>query len=191
MNSWGKEWRDGGFCWLTYDAFKQCIRECWIAKDEEDKKDIKPEDEVKIDNENPIVDEILADIVIKDIDNNSENPNNKQAGKCIKVGGTVRLDKNFGDLAQILVFVDYENGKPVLSADDNFTYEDGGVAAVTEPIDLSSFDDEVRNFTIYIPISALKIDEGNAANLLATPVLFIDDFDASSGKQFAFKISRD
>ena len=61
MNSWGKEWRDGGFCWITYDAFKICIRECWIAKDEEDKKDIKPEDEVKIDNDNPIVDEILAE----------------------------------------------------------------------------------------------------------------------------------
>jgi hypothetical protein len=187
MNSWGKEWRDGGFCWMPYDVFGQCIRECWIAKDEEGKKDIKPEDEVKIDNDNPIVDEILADVEIKNVDNNSTNPDGE--GKYIKVSGTVKLDKNFGDIAQILVLFDYENGNQVLATDDNYTYEDGTVAGITETIDLSQFDDEVRNFTIYIPVNAFKIDNNKAGNILVTPVLFIDDFDATSGKPFAFKIA--
>ena len=185
MNSWGKEWRDGGFCWITYDAFKQCVRECWIAKDDDGNKDIKPQDEVKVDNDNPIVDEILSDIVIKDIDNNFENP---ELGKCIKISGTVKLDKNFGDIAQILVLLDFDNGKPVVSSDENFSYyDDGGAAGISESIDINSFDDEVKSFTVYIPISALRIDNGNTGNIFATPILFIDDFDATSGKPFAFK----
>lgn len=190
MNSWGKEWREGGFCWMPYDVFKGCIRECWIAKDEEGKKDINPEDEVKIDKDNPIVDEILADITIKDIDNNAVNPDDNSGEKFIKINGTVKLDNNFGDMAQILVLFDYENGTPVLAANDNFAYyDDGGAAGISEAIDLSPFDEEVRNFTIYIPISALNIDKGKAGNILVTPVLFIDDFDATSGKPFAFKIA--
>jgi C1A family cysteine protease len=190
MNSWGKEWRDGGFCWMPYDVAKQCLRECWIAKDEEEKKDIKPDDEVKIDNDNPIVDELLADITIKDINSNSSNPDGNDNGKYIKISGSVKLDKNFGDVAQILVLFDYDNGTPVLAADENFAYyDDGGAAGISEAIDLSAFDDEVRNFTIYIPVNALKIDNNKTGNILVTPVLFIDDFDATSGKQFAFKIA--
>jgi len=189
MNSWGTEWRDGGFCWFTYDVFKKCVQECWIAKDEEIKKDIKPQDEVKIDNDNPIVDEILADIVIKNVDNNSKNPDDMEEGKCVKISGTVKLDKNFGDNAQILVLFDYDNGKPVLSADENFSYyDDGGVAGISESMDLSAYDDELISFTVYIPIEAFKIENGNPVNIRATPILFIDDFDATSGKPFAFKI---
>jgi hypothetical protein len=191
MNSWGTEWRDGGFCWFTYDVFKQCIRECWIAKNVEGNEDIKPQDEVKVDNENPVIDELISDIKIKDIDNNSINPDDEQAGKCIKINGTVKLDRNFGNIAQILVFVDYENGNPVISADDNYEYEDGGVAALSESIDINALDDEVKSFTIYIPVSALKINNGNNVKLAVTPILFVDDFDASSGEKFAFNISGD
>ena len=188
MNSWGTEWRDGGFCWMTYDAFKKCIRECWIAKDEENKKDIKPQDEVKIDNENPIVDEILADIEIKNIDNNSKNPENMEEGDYVKISGTVKLDKNFGDNAQILVLFDYEDGKPVLSADENFSYyDDGGVAGVSESIDLSAYDDELVSYTVYVPVNVFMVTLPNVNKIRATPILFVDDFDACSGKPFVFK----
>lgn len=187
MNSWGTGWRDGGFCWITYDAFKNCIRECWIAKDEENKKEIKQGDEPQIDNENPVVDELLTGLVIKDVENNSENPADRQSGKCLKIDGSVKLDNNYGDAARIVVFLNYDSGNPVLSADEKYSYMGKEAAGYTEAIDLSGYNDQTKDFSIYIPYSALKIENDKGSNLTATPILFIDDFDATDGKAISFK----
>jgi C1A family cysteine protease len=186
MNSWGTGWRDGGFCWFTYDLFKQNVRESWIAKDEEDKKEIKKEDEPQVSDNTPVVDEILSDLKISDVEVNAENPDDSQSGKCLKITGTVKLDKNFGDAARVVVLLDYDGGNPVISNNDKYTYYDGGAAGFTEPIDLSSFSEQVKSFTIYIPYSALKLDKND---IIATPVLFIDDFDATDGKPVQVKVS--
>lgn len=187
MNSWGSDWREGGFCWFTYDIFKTITREAWIAKDEEDKKEIKTTDEPQVNDENPVVDEVLSDITVKDVDVNSTNPESHEDGKCLKITGTMKLDKNFGDNAQVVVFLNYADGKPVLAANDNYAYYNGGAAGFTSVINLENYDEKTETFTIYIPYSALKID--NAGNIFATPVLYIDDFDATDGKAFSFNIS--
>jgi hypothetical protein len=33
MNSWGKQWGDGGFGWIGYGAFSQTVREAYVAQD--------------------------------------------------------------------------------------------------------------------------------------------------------------
>ncbi len=189
MNSWGTGWRDGGFCWFTYDLFKQVTRESWIAKDEENKKEIKKEDEPQINDNNPIVDEVLSGLIIKDVEYNSENPADKDAGKCLKLSGQVKLDKNFGDAARIVVFLDYESGGPVIAANDKYAYYDGGVSGFTEPIDIRALDDQVQDFTIYIPYSAMKLNKDKGDKINATPYLYIDDFDATDGKPVPVKLS--
>jgi C1A family cysteine protease len=189
MNSWGTGWRDGGFCWFTYDLFKQVTRESWIAKDEEDKREIKKEDEPQVNDNTPIVDEVISDLMIKDVEYDSENPADKDAGKCLKISGTVKLDKNFGDAARIIVFLDYDNGSPVTAVNDKYAYYDGGVSGFTESIDIRSFDEQVKDFTVYIPYSAFKPDKEKADKIIATPFLFVDDFDATDGKPVAVKLS--
>ncbi len=189
MNSWGTEWRDGGFCWFTYDLFKQITRESWIAKDEENKKQIKQEDEPQVNDNTPVVDELLSDLTIKDAENNSENPDDKESGKCLKITCSVKLDKNFGDAARIIILLDYDNGNPVIAANDKYAYtDDGGAVGYTEPIDITSMDEQVKSFIIFIPYSALKLDKNQAGKIEATPVLFIDDFDATDGKPVAVNL---
>lgn len=184
MNSWGTDWRDGGFCWFTYDVFQKCIRECWIAKDMEDKKDINKEDEPQINNENPIVDELLTGLTIKNIEENSENAD----GKSVKFNCSVKLDNDFGDEARIIVFLNYDNGDPVLTANEKYSYMGKEAAGYTEAINLTGYSEQVKDFSIYIPYSALKIDGDKKGNVNATPVLFIDDFDATVGKPVSFRI---
>lgn len=33
MNSWGKEWGNDGFCWISYDFFPVCVHEAYVMKD--------------------------------------------------------------------------------------------------------------------------------------------------------------
>ena len=33
VNSWGSDWGDGGFTWITYDWFKECVEEGWVMTD--------------------------------------------------------------------------------------------------------------------------------------------------------------
>jgi len=188
MNSWGTDWREGGFCWFTYDGFKQFARECWIAKDEEGKKEIKKDDEPQVSDNTPIVDEVLSNLTINNVENDAENPEDKSLGKCLKITGSVKLDNNYGDAAQIVVFLNYSDGNPVQAADQNYSYEEG-VAAATPSMDIKSDNDQNIDFVVYIPYSALKIDKEKSAGIFATPVLFIDDFDADVGKLAEVKIA--
>jgi len=55
-------------------------------------------------------------------------------------------------------------------------------------MDLGGYDDELISFTVYVPIGAFRIENENLVNIREIPILFIDDFDATSGKPFAFKI---
>jgi len=189
MNSWGKEWRDGGYCWFTYDVFKKIVREAWIAKDVEGDKEIKKENEQEITSENPVVDEILTELNISKVDYNAKNPDDPNAGNCLKINCSVKLDNNFGNTAQIIAFISQKDGKPVMSNDDYYAYEDGQAAGFTSVVDISSYNEEVRNFSIYIPYSVLNLDKTKTSSLIATPVLFIDDFDATDGKAVPFEVS--
>lgn len=187
MNSWGTAWRDGGFCWMTYDAFKQCIRECWIAKDMEDKKEIKKEDENPVDEQNPIVDEVLSGLQIKNVADDPQGSDG--SGKSLQIKGTVKFDNDFGDAARIVVFFNYPDGKPVLASNDSYSYVNGEAIGYTEQIDIKNYNEEVKDFNISIPYSALKIEKDKGTTVYATPILFIDDFDATDGKPYDFKIS--
>jgi tetratricopeptide (TPR) repeat protein len=33
MNSWGKEWGNDGFCWISYEFFPVCVHEAYVLKD--------------------------------------------------------------------------------------------------------------------------------------------------------------
>jgi tetratricopeptide (TPR) repeat protein len=33
MNSWGKEWGNDGFCWISYEFFPKCVHEAYVMKD--------------------------------------------------------------------------------------------------------------------------------------------------------------
>ncbi len=189
MNSWGTGWRDGGYCWITYDAFKKCIRECWIAKDIDGDKDIPDSDEEQISAQNPVADELVTGLKIINVDYNSVNPDDQSAGNSLKINCSVKLDKNFGNTAQILAFITYKDGKPVLTKNSNYTYgQDGEAIAYSKVVNINSYSEQTENFSIYIPYSALDLEGKSSATLVATPILFIDDFDATDGDAVPFDL---
>src|SRR5205085_9999812 len=135
--------------WFTYDVFKKCIRECWIAKDVEEKKEINKEDEQPVNGDNPVSDELLTGLIVKDVQNNADNPADMQSGKCIKINCSVKLDNDFGDEARIVAFLNYENGTPVLTANEKYSYMGTEAAGYTDAINLEGYSEQIKEFSIY------------------------------------------
>ncbi len=179
MNSWGREWADGGFCWMDYDLFRRLVREAYVVKDARNSPSpavLAPPDKPAVTP--PITPPVIppvtppvaprreASLALTAVGHNMSVPNRPDLGFFMRFDGSLDIPAGLGRTDQIVVhfFYDTGNGTPgaaVVSADQTRTYADvSGFAAcgtLVYPIPTEGLQ---TNWSAWIPYAALFVPVG-------------------------------
>lgn len=202
INSWGKNWGDGGYGWIDYELFPQVVLYGFIAKDgytapdvaADIKKGKEPEknpvdknnDVIYTRNDNPTQEDAVIDFHQKNVLYDVQSPDTKFPGVAMKIEGTLDIPARYGKEFYVLVTVyDKATNKPVktkIYPEYSNIYNE--VAGYTQAFLL---DDErmKAKWWIHIPYNAFDLSPGKY-NLFAIPTLFIDNFGVKNGEQIDF-----
>lgn len=201
INSWGKNWGDGGYGWIDYELFPDVVMYGFVAKDgytaPEVVADIKNKntpsqnpdqtnDYTYVKNDNPTQEDALIDFRKSNVVYNVDNPDKVHSGPAMRIEGTLDIPARYGKAFYVLVTVyNKETGKPIKSKIypeySNINHE---VAGYTDAYQL---DDErmKAKWWLHIPYSAFDLPPGKV-DLYAVPTLFIDNFGVKNGEQIDF-----
>lgn len=189
MNSWGKEWGDQGYGWVTYKLFPEVVQYGFIAKDGYTGEGALQNPQAV--NPTPA----SADTIQFHQTNVTYNvtiDGEPERGEAMKVEGTLDIPPGLGKKFQIVVHVyDAETGKQVKSliypdyADINH-FAAGYTNEYT--IDTEGFRD--GKWWLHIPYSAIDAPPGVSVNLYAVPTLFVDNFGVSVGERIDFWLKK-
>ncbi|MCX6560922.1 MAG: C1 family peptidase [Candidatus Aminicenantes bacterium] len=194
MNSWGRDWADGGFCWVDYDLFRRVVNEAYVAKDARNS----PAPAVVTPGEDPVpppapTPRRAASLALLAINHNASFPGRPDLGYFMKFDGSLDIPAGLGRSDQIVVYFYYDagNGTPgaaVAGADRAYADINGWAACGTQSYPVPT--EGLRtNWATWIPYAALLVPVGrNVASpqgwvyqmaethLLAQAVLFVDGF---------------
>jgi C1A family cysteine protease len=205
MNSWGPEWGDNGFAWVTYELFPQVCKYGFVAKDSYSgqvdtnnttttKKD--QYDENYYDNKplNPNDNPNAFDTInfrSTNVQHNVENDFDPSNGPAMRVEGALNIPKDIGKKFQVVVHVyDAQTNRQVPTLIYP-TYSDINhfAAGYTQELDVVS---GFKNGTwwIQIPYSALNIPPGQTVYMYAVPTLFLDNFGVAIGERIDFWVRK-
>jgi tetratricopeptide (TPR) repeat protein len=84
LNSWGPDWANGGYGWISYDFFPKCVSEAFVAKDgvnkkEENISELTPMEILFIDGKNALEKDEYDIAISKLTEYISQNPNSDTA----------------------------------------------------------------------------------------------------------------
>lgn len=197
MNSWGKQWGDGGFGWVDYAIFPDVVMYGFIAKDgytspdvvadiKRDDRLIVDEEDLYTENKNPTQPDTAIDFRQSNVVYNVQNPDKAHPGAAMRIEGTLGIPPRYGKTFYVLVSVyDAASNKAVASKIyPEYSNIDRNVAGYTQPY---SLDDErmKARWWLHIPYTALDLPPGRA-DLYAVPTLFIDNFGVKNGERIDF-----
>jgi hypothetical protein len=206
INSWGKNWGDGGYGWLDYDLFPDVVMYGFVAKDGYTAKDVvadikkgkEPEknpvdennDVIYAKNDNPTQEDAVIDFHQKNVVYNVQSPDTKFPGVAMKIEGTLDIPARYGKEFYVLVTVyNKATGKPVktkIYPEYSNIYNE--VAGYTQAYKL---DDELfkARWWLHLPYNAFDLESGKY-DLYAIPTLFIDNFGVKNGEQIDFSFTQ-
>lgn len=190
INSWGGEWGDGGFGWISYIAFRQAVREGYVAQDiilQPPGPDPKPQ---PIPRPEPRpqpqpTPERRPSTTLYGLEITHNVPVRHQAGLAAGPGMLFRLrgriDDAQGRKAQVVVRFAYQNGPELFANPQEPSYRDVGglVATGTQSFVLQSMSNSTDGLSISIPYYALNFQPMNGMGtyqLTATAFVYVDDF---------------
>jgi hypothetical protein len=199
LNSYGQEWGNNGFVWITYDLYTTVVNEAYIARDAlNPPKGIEPQP-----REETVVDPrpaMMAGFTLDDVQHNLQNP---VWGPGMTLVGKVQIPPGMGTSVQIVVRFYYDNGfqgkgMPVGSSSVNFSYPDG--TAVTSSLAFAiPYNGGLFMWQADMPYNVLTVMRGYyntmgqyvpwVSNLVAEPVLFVDNYPVLIGQPVFFWVS--
>jgi hypothetical protein len=187
LNSWGREWGENGYGWISYSAFKRRVREAYSAQD------IVVNDPTNI-NPNPTTDpipnipipvpssNISASLSGVNITHNVpvNMPNGQYPGMAITVPGTIL--NGVGSNAQLVIRFIMPNGQPLVANPQEFFFRDvhGFVAVGSPALPIFSTPAITGTATFAIPYYALNLIPTNFTqtySLTAVATLYINNFE--------------
>lgn len=202
INSWGDNWGNNGYGWLSYDIASSVIKEAYIIKSPFNSNYLVEANENPLSKDNNILDatdinKFGLSFNISNVMHEANVPNAKMT-----IQGTIQIPRNIGRSAQIVINFYVNNsgikGPPVGSLDHRFALLTGQAATGTSPVQLQPNIDLNTIWTLYMPYVVFNIPRGQmtpwgyrpaVSHLLAEPVLFIDNFPVRIGQIFPFAVS--
>lgn len=215
MNSWGQNWGNNGYGWISYDIIGRVIREAYILKPKHKDNINQPDDTpdyittTSNDLEQSDIQNVGLNFVITNVfhQNDFNSPSVPVHMRQMSINGMIDLPANIGANAQIVVNFYYDmgggtKGMPVSSNNFNFALPNGQAATGTPPLYLISNQKTNTTFWASIPYSVLNVQRGQfvptpfgpqyqpfTSFLVAEPVLFIDNFPIRVGQLIPFAVS--
>ncbi len=214
MNSWGREWADGGFCWMDYDLFRKLVGEAYVVKDARNSPSpvvVNPVDRSVVTppviTPPPVTPRREASLALTAVSHNTSMPNRPDLGYFMKLDGALDIPAGLGRTDQIVVhfFYDIGNGTPgaaVASANPAFADVNGFAACGTQiyPVPAEGLR---TGWSVWIPYAALLVPVGQAVwtaqgyvqqpietRLVAQAVLFVDGFGVARSPYIPFFVRK-
>jgi hypothetical protein len=207
LNSWGQEWGEVGYGWIDYRFFVNTVNEGYVAKDARNARE-----EPAVPDQTPIpvpsqFTLVQARLTIQNVMHNVPAP--WLGGVLgVQITGTLTIPHGMGQTGQVVLHFFFDagqglKGQPIRSYDARFADVSGFAATGTARFSLPYQDMVDWQWTAYIPYGALALPSGQyvatpqgwvyqyaQSQLVAEPVLFIDNFGAASGGIIPFGMAR-
>ncbi len=198
INSWGQSWADGGFGWVSYNAFRQAVREGYVAQDiilqppapqpspdpapaPVPRPQPRPQPQPQPQPQPPRLPS--ANLFALEITHNV--PVAHQGGRVGGPGMVLRaigtISDASGRTAQLVVRFSFQNGQNLIANPQENSYRDvmGLVATGTQPFSVVASNMSTNGITMSLPYYTLNLQPTNGFNtyyLNATAFLYLDNF---------------
>lgn len=110
LNSWGRNWADGGYGWISYAFFPSVVREGYVAKDASNSSPTSPISVTPADQTLPVVPPLPHPGILLNITNVDHNVPSPMFGVGMLIRGTVQLPPGTSGKGQIVVQIYANNG---------------------------------------------------------------------------------
>lgn len=180
LNSWGAEWCDSGFGWISYNLFPRVVAEAYVCNSSLN--DVRPRDEpdtpVQVPS-NPV--RQGATIQFTSVDTVKH-----QSTTWYTIGVRANIPAFSGKWAQVVVKFYYENGdEPIRGLNPAFTDKDGNLTTSTKGLGISPQNANVAEWEVWIPVQEVGREMARVLNssngsieigIEAQAELFVDNY---------------
>lgn len=198
INSWGTEWGEGGFGWISYTAFRQAVREGYVAQDIVINRppDVAPSPAPSPSPgpPGPVPNPAVA-VGVPQIEHNIVVPNNlpppNNFAMRIRLPGTI--SNAAGKKLQLVVRFNHQNGQPMFANPQEPLFRDvqGLVATGTPALPVSTQNISLNELPMVIPYYALNLQPTGGQvgyTLTLTVSVYLDNYIVAQTQPTPFNI---